>query len=552
MIGISSGEFYTQAGDFYSLWNHATTFRDYLDIDSSYEAQLQKYHMLLRKYQKARELSRSLYYKKLIKLKSYSSTITRKSVKISNDVKSTLSQAVRYSGNINKNYDSRVMEILLSYFSLVKSELLENQVSIEWENKAFQSHKEQALLVQNLKCFAHYVFYETRRKVVLEVLPKDSPQYQQCRQAAKDNVSMITLKAVGYDGINILRVIKLRHDLLTSQLQAQIVACPQVKVKGLFCIVPRNCIYAFLALGIHGQLPHNILTDQNCLSLSELMKSSWFSFPPSESSFTILDKNSVLIEEGKGKRLVEDQVGFAAVRFSKCSTPANLRDLDETELEQGIHIALCRVVLSRVHNVSGAIAASDLEFAKSLGCDGVHSTTLDEFVILDPRNVLPEFIILVQLTKSAAEGVSAHSKEKQKQHSKSYSNTLPVAFRATEGLTHSLAETSRLERSGNGFWVDSVFSILQGNCCNSEIGISPGHSEDSRKSIRTSVELAKTDVETSTTHAKKTAAGVAILDNRRSQKRSLLTAVRVAYDDFSRRNQGALRDTCDSLRLIQL
>ena len=138
------------------------------------------------------------------------------------DTRSKFNKIVRHFSNISKSYDSQTMRIILSYFDIVKTELTENQAIIESAKRDIQVHKEQFTLVHDMRCFAHHIFNETLRKVAIEFLSKDSSQYQQCRQAVKDNMSISSLQAVGYDAFNILRVMKLHHGLLKTQQQVRV------------------------------------------------------------------------------------------------------------------------------------------------------------------------------------------------------------------------------------------------------------------------------------------------------------------------------------------
>ena len=72
--------------------------------------------------------------------------------------------------------------------------------------------------------FAHHITIETKGNISLIFLKKESEQYKRCRQAVKDNIIMSTIKTIlGFDGINILRVIKVNHEIILKNWQVIII-----------------------------------------------------------------------------------------------------------------------------------------------------------------------------------------------------------------------------------------------------------------------------------------------------------------------------------------
>ncbi len=98
------------------------------------------------------------------------------------------------------------------------------------------------------------------------------------------------------------------------------------------------------------------------------------------------------------------------LRFSRCSTPSGLDLLDASSLEEGCFIALCRVLISKMHTTKEPLSDELVAEAFTMGFDTVYSKSTDEYVLLRPQYVLPEFVMQVQMcntpTGSASSGTS--------------------------------------------------------------------------------------------------------------------------------------------------
>ena len=121
--------------------------------------------------------------------------------------------------NIVKSQDETLLKIILLYFSILQQEILENRVLIEADNGIHLIQQKQANMLHELRVFSQHIKLESKGKVNVSFLKKESSQYKRCREAVKDKVSLDTVQRLGFDGLNILKILEIKHDLLLSQFQ---------------------------------------------------------------------------------------------------------------------------------------------------------------------------------------------------------------------------------------------------------------------------------------------------------------------------------------------
>ena len=84
-------------------------------------------------------------------------------------------------------------------------------------------------------------------------------------------------------------------------------------------------------------------------------------------------------------------------RFSRSSAPPALAQRPWEELVEGTYLALCRVLISRLRMVDDPLSEQLVEESVSLGYDAIYSTYSEEYLLLNPNHVLPEFVMHIQL-----------------------------------------------------------------------------------------------------------------------------------------------------------
>lgn len=161
------------------------------------------------------------------------------------------------------------------------------------------------------------------------------------------------------------------------------------KVKGLFCCLSTAQFYRLACFGLFSQTlptaPGRKKSDASSAApqtvqeiASELFSTAWFcSTPPLGVALSpaMAHVNKV---SGTALRLAtapsaEDGTEDV-VRFSRYSTISRLRDFSEAELEQGVFLSLCRVLIVHQRTVDTPIAQADIVEAMALNYDALYSS----------------------------------------------------------------------------------------------------------------------------------------------------------------------------------
>jgi hypothetical protein len=191
------------------------------------------------------------------------------------------------------------------------------------------------------------------------------------------------------------------------------------KIKGLFCCLPQEQFYSFSVFGLHAQVvPFKAAHNLQQLA-GELFSTAWFhSEPPKHSTAAAARKGhpsasasavsgsaagggyptSLAAEiahamqfAGTASRLatqrkanLSDPHGGAPdaskpgaphiYRFSRYSTISNMQSIGREQLEHGVFLALCRVLVVQQLTVASAIEEADIMAGLQKGCDCVYSS----------------------------------------------------------------------------------------------------------------------------------------------------------------------------------
>lgn len=84
------------------------------------------------------------------------------------------------------------------------------------------------------------------------------------------------------------------------------------------------------------------------------------------------------------------------LRFSRYSTlPSLVSTIKPEDYDYGVIISLCRVLLKNVLEIKERITQETVEYAKNNQYDAIHSSFNEEYALLNPSFLLPEFLIHV-------------------------------------------------------------------------------------------------------------------------------------------------------------
>ena len=172
------------------------------------------------------------------------------------------------------------------------------------------------------------------------------------------------------------------------------------KVKGLFCLLPRNGVFGFSAYGLYSQdLGNDLVQESSASDLRDLFQLPWFSAELSGSSEAVRVGERALRDNKRpdsplGARASSTKIkshGTAEtlarancclnLRFSKYSnplinsstTPRDQETDQQKESDEGSILALCRVLIKKVHYVDGDLSPPDIREALLTGCDAIYS-----------------------------------------------------------------------------------------------------------------------------------------------------------------------------------
>jgi hypothetical protein len=548
MEGITSGElYYAQGGGQAALSDCSEEFRSFLAADHDLDKRAKEVSDDLVLIDQIRELKDKQHDLRLrTEVTTMTTLLDAYHLSYTKMLDSETEKFNIELEGLKRSSDTFMMQQSLQYYNILKEELLQTRNNLIAQSAICDLQTKQAHVNHDLKVFAHYLQYETRDKVLLSFLDSESSQFRRCRKAIRDNLGSFLYNR-GYNDAKILSVIKIEHKLISSQLQRAAATIDEGKVKGLFCVVPKDGLHALAAFGLHAQRPIQQSSKSSKSSfdanvkgsmaykhieggLPKLFQMSWIfagtldedgkdngedidsedekdeeddeeedhmkagekgdsrdelegedaedeyeddfedskaeedndgtstqakkgilpasasahtsSFlsqsPKRSKSKSLRNKDD---KEGKGNVLNEskrhyaetlcrsgvtqmmsikarndrnyetlpsseakplsadtlDSIGCSFLKFSRSSTPSAISSLSAEELESGFFVSLCRVLISRQKTINEAITDKEVKDAEKNGYDCVYSNKTEEYVLIKPQYVLPEFLMFVEM-----------------------------------------------------------------------------------------------------------------------------------------------------------
>lgn len=172
-------------------------------------------------------------------------------------------------------------------------------------------------------------------------------------------------------------------------------------MKGLFCCMPIDSIYRFTAYGLREQALPEIVPDYPAdPAIRDCFRTPWI-FCNQDTPLAPIpsELRQALHNAGLATRNIQAAPSQRPVlRFSKYSTLSTMLSYSEPQLRQGLCLALCRVLIVRVKTIPTFIEDFDISSAFQQGYDAVYSSLSEEYALLQPQYVLPEFFIHADFT----------------------------------------------------------------------------------------------------------------------------------------------------------
>eukprot|EP01032_Pedospumella_encystans_P017603 gene17603-20052_t len=334
------------------------------------------------------------------------------------------------------------MKLILQYYAIIQHEIAASREQLIQENIEKDLLYKQASVLRDIRLFACHLMIESRGKLSFTMLPPDSQQFARCVKAVMDNIRNDNLNDIETDllrnKIKVLNVFKLQNSFLSTKLQAASERVMNGKIKGLFCCLPPEHFCSFSVFGLHAQaLPYKANANLQQLA-GELFSTAWFHSEPPVGLAVSLRQNKdiagalrvagtaarlsvqrhAVMEPTAGKDRTkapppQAQPQQHILRFSRYSTISNLRHLSQASLEGGVFLALCRVLVVQQLTVNTPIGDADIMAGLQQGCDCIFSSANEEYVLLQPKFVLPEFFMHVQFPVQVSAASKASSGNKK-------------------------------------------------------------------------------------------------------------------------------------------
>lgn len=248
--------------------------------------------------------------------------------------------------------------------------------------------EEELRWTRHLRLFGLHLEHETRGSVQLRRLAPSDPQHLRCRRAAAENVrpGFSRPEKGSSRALRVLDVYKIDNKPLAERFRRCAARDRPQKVKGLFCGVAPESLERVVVHGM-SSAPEG--------DLKGAFRGSWFSIARADAA------------GHAAERVRSSRAPAFPKRFSRYSTPAEGAAWEEGGPggsgegagEDGSgrgdgkvrFLALCRVLLDKVFTCEGNCfppAAPDAPF------DAMYSAALEEYALLRPEYVLPEFLVL--------------------------------------------------------------------------------------------------------------------------------------------------------------
>jgi hypothetical protein len=325
-------------------------------------------HLQARKAFRARLISMSKDEPKLLSLKF------DRMIQLARSRRETLS--ISLDQEVSRT-DKVVKYSVMHYLTILKEELQMSRGIHRGDDNLAASLARQARIKHDLLLFAYSLKRETKGSICIHNLMADTPQYKRCKKAAIEST------AVNFFGmnpelnsLNVVNIFKLENRWLSGQLQRAAKAVDNAKVKGLFCYVSKRDVYALSVFGLYSQsivgLPELSLENSINAELKRMGSNRHLKIFTSP-WFAALDET---LKDGPSKlsraRELATSSRLCHLRFRRSSTPTITRKLTSSEMDDGLYLTLCRVLISKLRVVEGQFDYKWAPESVAMGYDAIY------------------------------------------------------------------------------------------------------------------------------------------------------------------------------------
>ena len=335
-------------------------------------------------------------------------------------------------------YDNRCGHLALWYFAALEREQDIYRRRMEEESLACNRLSMQVKESLRLSVFAIHLESETDSQILLKRLPPAHPQHVRCRRAASENIKPGFFDgAPPFNGINVLDVYKVENAPELDRFQKRAAAMEPGKVKGLFTSVSGAAIERIIALGMGGgdsssfgssstnNTPGSNSSNQNDRHIfrrawyayhnnksevgyaeNRIRKSQRCQFPRSFSRYSTLEADRSAIESAATTAVKQQEGTGTGAEAGAGAGAGKGKALSSSDGGGAVndnirYLVLCRVAVGKVF-----VTSKEYKGFPSVGTDpafdSMYNPLQEEYLILRPRQVLPEFVIQYVLKKNPA------------------------------------------------------------------------------------------------------------------------------------------------------
>lgn len=293
--------------------------------------------------------------------------------------------------------EKRVANLLLRGYGELKSEV--NSVCAEhtsYESILTEKNDIRRVVAEFELFFAH-LERETNGGVKVDRLLRNTERYERCEKAVVGNIRPEHRAGCkGFEnvkGLEVCNIFKIRHAPILSAFKRKMVRLGKAaNTKGLFCSVSAQSLENLFSFGMLGSEMSG--GDES----EKLFKGSWFercSVGGTRKGGS--GENDSPAAPAETRALNSSAVSFPRIfsRFSsfRGSVP------NRREQQQVMYVVLCRVILNKPF----VLSKSARKFPKITdemrdAFDAIYAPALDEYLLFEPRNVVPEFVFQCRWT----------------------------------------------------------------------------------------------------------------------------------------------------------
>ena len=338
-----------------------------------------------------------------------------------------------------RGLDRELVALVLRHYATLEKEWLIHAQRTREDLAECDRLKRQLKNSLHLSMFSLHLESETSGQVLLRRLQSGHPQSVRCRRAAAENIKPMFFsgKDSAYSGIRVLDVYKIENRVLLERFQQSASKMEPGKVKGLFCSVPSTSVERIVAMG---------MGDDGDAVQQAIFKRTWFAYrsggggfaekrivqsdavplPLTFSRYSTLEVDKPALSGRRGRRAPRTVGGGGGggggddnleSKGGSSSAPAGAASSGDAADGGGAgggqddsirYLVLCRVVVGKVFVTSKDYRGFPA-VGSNLAFDSMFNPAQEEYLIIHPQNVLPEFLVQYKYIRKDASDDAAGS-----------------------------------------------------------------------------------------------------------------------------------------------